>query len=158
MVVLTKKLRYCSSTKFDENNNKFGRGWSPGSVIILGTNTYALPKLKIYLSDNLLIKYDIFEVNANLPPRGIPIGIVAQYYEYHNMSYTSQSKNNIPRNHAFQAIKYKYIWILILGIKELELYQKDLEDISSKQLTGKCKKVHVIKSRRDQNNFRTNLQ
>ena len=27
----TKKLKYCSYAIFDEHNNKFGKGWSPGS-------------------------------------------------------------------------------------------------------------------------------
>ena len=41
---------------------------------MLGTNTSTLPTLRIDLSDNPLIKEDIFEVNVNLPPRGTPIG------------------------------------------------------------------------------------
>ena len=32
----TKILKYCSSAKFDEYNNKFGKGWSPGSELMLG--------------------------------------------------------------------------------------------------------------------------
>ena len=42
----TKKLKYCSSEKFDEHNNKFGKGWSLGSELILGTNTSTLRTLK----------------------------------------------------------------------------------------------------------------
>ena len=42
-----KKLKYCSSEKFDENNNKFGKGWSPGYGIMLGTNNSTLPTLKL---------------------------------------------------------------------------------------------------------------
>ena len=32
----TKKLKYFSSEKFDEHNNKFGKGLSPGSGLMLG--------------------------------------------------------------------------------------------------------------------------
>ena len=32
----TEKLKYSSSAKFDEHNNKFGKGWSPGYEIMLG--------------------------------------------------------------------------------------------------------------------------
>ena len=45
----TKIPKYCSSKKFDEQNNIFGKGWSPGSELILGTNTSTLPTLKIDL-------------------------------------------------------------------------------------------------------------
>ena len=62
--------------KIDEHNNKFGKECSPGSEIMLDTNTSALKILKIDLSDHPFIKNNIFEVNINLPPRGIPIGIV----------------------------------------------------------------------------------
>ena len=34
----TKKLIYCSSTKFDEHNNKLGKGWSPGYKLTTDTN------------------------------------------------------------------------------------------------------------------------
>ena len=100
----TKRLKYCLSSKFDENNNRFGKCWSPGSELMLGTNTSTLPTLKTYLSYNPLIKYDIFEGIVTFPPRGTPIGITTQYYEHHNMSYISQSENNSPWNHAFPAI------------------------------------------------------
>ena len=59
---------------------------------MLGTNISTLSTLKIELSDNIFVKDDIFEVHVNFPPRGTPIGIVAQYFEHHNMSYISQSK------------------------------------------------------------------
>ena len=39
----TKKLKYCSYANFDEHNNKFGKGWSPGSEIMLGTNISTIP-------------------------------------------------------------------------------------------------------------------
>ena len=47
-----KKLKYCSSAKFDEHNSKFEKVWSPGSEIKTGTNVSTLPTLK-------LIPYDI---------------------------------------------------------------------------------------------------
>ena len=74
----TKKLKYCSSEKCDEHNNKFGKRRSTGSEIFLHTNMSTLPTLKIDLSYHPFIKYDIFEVNINLPPRGTPIEIVSQ--------------------------------------------------------------------------------
>ena len=43
----TKKLKYCSSTKVYEHNNKFCKGWSTGSKLMLGKNTSNLPTLKI---------------------------------------------------------------------------------------------------------------
>ena len=41
----TKKLKYCSYEIFDEHNNKFGKGWSPGSELMTGTNISTLPTL-----------------------------------------------------------------------------------------------------------------
>ena len=76
--------------KFDEYNNKFGKGWSPGSKLMLAINTSTLTTLKMYFSDHPFIKHDIFEVNVNSPRRGPPIGIVTQYCEHHNMSYIYQ--------------------------------------------------------------------
>ena len=76
----TKRLKYCSYKKFDEHNNKFVKGWSPGSELMLGTNISTLPTLKDDLSDYPFIKDDIFEVNFNFPPRFTPIVIVTQYY------------------------------------------------------------------------------
>ena len=73
----TKKLKYCSSGKFGEHKNKFGKGWSPGSELISGTNNSTLPTFKIDNSDHPFIKDDIFEVTVNLSPRGTPIGTVA---------------------------------------------------------------------------------
>ena len=43
----TRKLKYCSSEKFDEHNNKFGIRWSQGSELMLGTNNSTLSKLKL---------------------------------------------------------------------------------------------------------------
>ena len=42
----TKRLKYCSSAKFDEHKNKFGKGWSPGSELMLGADISTLTKLK----------------------------------------------------------------------------------------------------------------
>ena len=61
----TKELKYSSSAKFGEHNNKFGKGWLPGSELMLGTNTSTLPTLKIDLSDRPFTRDDIFEVNVN---------------------------------------------------------------------------------------------
>ena len=74
----TKKLKYCSSEKFDEHNNKSGKLFSTGFELMLGTNISTLPTLKTDILDHLFIKDDIFEVNVNFPPRGTPIGIVTQ--------------------------------------------------------------------------------
>ena len=60
-----------------------------------------LPALKFDLSDHPFIKYDIFQVAVNFPPRGIPVGIVAQYGEHHNMSYTYRETNKRPWNRAY---------------------------------------------------------
>ena len=45
--VHTKKLKYCSSEKLDENNNKFGKGWSPVSELVTGTNVSTITTLKL---------------------------------------------------------------------------------------------------------------
>ena len=87
----TKKIEYFSSESFDEHNNKFCKGWSPCSELMTGTNISTLPTLKIDISDHPSTKYYIFEVIVYLPPRGTPIGIISQYCEHCNMSYTSQS-------------------------------------------------------------------
>ena len=74
----TKKLKYYSYTKFDEHNNKFGKGSSPGYELITGTNISTLPTLKIYISNLPFITYYIFEVADNFPPRSTTIGILSQ--------------------------------------------------------------------------------
>ena len=56
----TKKLKYFSSVKFDEQNNKFGKGWSPDSALNNGTNIYALTTQKNDISDHPFIKDEIF--------------------------------------------------------------------------------------------------
>ena len=81
----TKKIKYCSSEKIDGHNKKFGKGWSPGSELITGTNISIILTLKTDLSYYPFIKYYIYEFNVNFQPRGTPIGIVAQYCEHHNM-------------------------------------------------------------------------
>ena len=50
-------------------------------------------------------------------PRGNPIFIVDQYSEHHNVSYVSQSTNNIPWNRDFPAINITNVWIIAIGIK-----------------------------------------
>ena len=94
----------------------------------------------------------------NFPPIGTPIGILSQYCEHHNMSYISQSTNNISWNHALPARNRTNFWILRIGRKEPRTVQQVLGAISSQQLTGKWNKVHVITSRRDKNIVITNLQ
>ena len=74
----TNKLKYCSSAKFDEHNNNFGKGWSLSSELMKRTNTLTPPKLKHYLSDHPFIKHYKFEVAVNFPPRGTTVGTVAQ--------------------------------------------------------------------------------
>ena len=69
----TKKIKYFLSAKFDGHKNKYGIGWSLGSELMFGTHTSTLLKLKIDLSYNPFIKYNIFEVNISLPSRGTPI-------------------------------------------------------------------------------------
>ena len=110
-------LKYCSSEKYDEHNNKFGKVRSPGSEIITGTNISTLPTFKKYLSDHPFVIYGIFGVTVNFPPRGNPIGIFEKYCEHHNMSYISQSTNDIPWNRAFTVINSTNVWILNILIK-----------------------------------------
>ena len=74
----TKKLKYGSSENFDEHKNKFGKGWSPGSELMLGTNISTLPTLKSDLSYNPFIKDYIFEGNVNFTPMGTPIDTITQ--------------------------------------------------------------------------------
>ena len=60
----TKKLNYCSSVKKYEHNNNFGKCCSPGLNLFKGKDTSYLPRIKINLSDRLLIIYDIFEAKS----------------------------------------------------------------------------------------------
>ena len=41
----TNKIKYYSSSKFDEHNNKFRKGWSPSSEPVTGTTFYTLTTL-----------------------------------------------------------------------------------------------------------------
>ena len=84
---------------------------------MLVKNTSTLPTLKIELLDNPFIKDDIFEVNANFPPRGTPIGIIKKYCVNHNTLYVSQSKNNIPRKQASTERNITNVCILSIGRK-----------------------------------------
>ena len=43
----TKKLKYCSSEKLDEHNNKLVKGCSPGYALMNGNNISALTTLKL---------------------------------------------------------------------------------------------------------------
>ena len=52
----TKKLRYCSSAKFDDHNNKVRKGWSPSYKLITVTNISTLPTLKFISRTNLSSK------------------------------------------------------------------------------------------------------
>ena len=133
----TKRLKYCSSEKNYEHNNKFGKCWSPGSELMLGTNNYTLPTLKIDLSDHPFIKDDIFEGIVTFPPRSNPIGITTQYCEHHKILYISQSENNSPWNHVFPSRNRTNVWILRIGRKESTSESQFIEAISSNQLTGK---------------------
>ena len=127
----TKKLKYCSSARFDSYNNKFGKGWSPGSELMLGKNTSTLPTSKIDSSDHPFIKDDIFEVDVNFSPRGTPIGIETNYCKHQNMSYISQSTNISPWNHIFPVRNRSNFWILSIGRKEPTTFQQFLKAISS---------------------------
>ena len=69
----TKKLKYCSSDKFDEYNNKFCKTWSPVSELMNGTTISALAMLKNYLSDHPFIKYEIFEETVNFHQGVLPL-------------------------------------------------------------------------------------
>ena len=48
----TKKLEYCSSAKFDEHKNKFGKGWSTGYELLTGANIPSRLTLKIVSKKN----------------------------------------------------------------------------------------------------------
>ena len=125
----TNKSKNCSSEMFDEHNNKFGIGWSPGSEHIFGKNISTLTTLQIDLSNHPFIKYDIFEIDVNFPPRCNLIGIVTQYCKHHKISYLFHSTNKIPRNHAFPAINKANFWILVICRKEQTTVQQFLEAI-----------------------------
>ena len=125
---------------------------------MLGTNVSTIQTLQIDLSHHLFIKYDIFEVSVNFPPRGNTIGIVAQNCKHNNISYISQLTNNSPCNYALPARNRANVCILVIRIKEPTTVQQVLEAVSIKQLTGKCNMVYVNTSLRDKNIVRTDLQ
>ena len=120
----TKRLKYCLSEKFDEHNNKFVKGWSPDSILMLGTNISTLPTLKIYLSDHPFIKYDIFEGIVHITTSGTTIGINTQYYEHHNMSYIYQSGKTAHRIMYFQIEIGQTIGSSALSEKNQHQYSK----------------------------------
>ena len=49
----TKKAKYGSSDKFDDNENKFGKGWSPGYALTNGANFSSFTTLKLISQTNL---------------------------------------------------------------------------------------------------------
>ena len=79
-----------SSTIFDEHNNKSGKGWSPGSALMTGTNISAPSTLKTDLSDHPFITYYISEAMVTFTPTSTTIGIVEQLCEHQNILYVSQ--------------------------------------------------------------------
>ena len=81
----TKIFKYCPYAKFYEHKNKFGKGWSPGSELILGTNISILTTLKIDLTYHPFIKNYIFEGSVNFSPRVTSIGIITKYCKHHNI-------------------------------------------------------------------------
>ena len=132
-----KKIKYFSSDKFDEHNNKFGKLQSPGSKLMNGTNISTLTTLKIDISDHPFTKDNIFEVTVTFTTRGTNIGIVFQYYEDHNMTYISQFKNKISWKHALPMRNKTNLWILSIRRKEPKQYKRVMESISIQHLTGK---------------------
>ena len=127
----TKNLKYCSSAKFGEHNNKFDK-WCPPTFSLMNVeNIYSPPMIKIDIFDHPFIKYDIFEATLNFPPKGNPVDIVTQYYDNHNLSYIYQSNNNRPWNKTFPARNRTNVWILIIVIKETTTLQQATETIQS---------------------------
>ena len=127
---------------------------SPGSNSLNGTDTTALPTIKIDPSDHPFIKYDIFEAAVTFPARFNPIDIITYYCEHHKITYIYQSNNNSPHNRAFPEIQRTNVCILGVWIKEPTTVKEAMEAVPSQQLTGKCNKVHVIKSLRDRSILR----
>ena len=123
-----------------------------------GINISTLPKIKIDISDHPFIKDDIFEVTVDFTPRGTPFGLVARYCEYHNMSYISQSTNNILCNLDLPLINMTGVCILSIVRKYPKTVQLVLESISSQKLTRKYNRFHFITLLRGKNIFRTNIQ
>ena len=125
---------------------------------MIETNIYTFPKLKIDLSNHFFIKYDIFEVNINFPPRGTPIGIISNKCEHHKITYIPQWTKNISWDHAFLEGNINDVCILSIGRKEPTTVQQVIEGILSQQLTEKWNRVHIITAHRDNKIVRTNIQ
>ena len=145
------ELKYCSYAKFDEHNNKFGRGWSPGYSLMNVKNIPAFLTLTFYLSDLPFIKDDIFEAAVSCPPKGTLIGIVAQYCKHHNMPYVYQPENNSPCTQTLPARNITNLCILIIGVNDPTTVQQVIESISSQNMTGLCNRIHSITAHRDNN-------
>ena len=63
----TNKLKYCSSTKFDEHKNKFVKGLSPVSELMTGTIfTTTLTTYKPGINMRYRIPEDIFTYIINI--------------------------------------------------------------------------------------------
>ena len=75
----TKKLKYCSYTKFDKHYNKFVKLWLHDSELMTGKNNSTPTTLKTDHTYRIFIKDDIYEVNVNSPPKVTRIGIFSQY-------------------------------------------------------------------------------
>ena len=82
----TNKLKYYISVIIYKHNNNFGKVWSPGSNILKIIDTSSLLTIKMYLSDHLFVKYDIFEATVKFPPRGTPIVIITYYCDNNKMT------------------------------------------------------------------------
>ena len=93
-----------------------------------GINISTLTTLIFDITENPIIKYDIYEVTLTFTPRGNTITIVSQYFEHHKMFYVSHLKKNIPWNRNISERDRTNVWILIIGRKETTV-PKDMEDI-----------------------------
>ena len=131
-----------------ERENKFGKGYSPGSVLMTGTNVYALPKLKIDLSYHNFVKDNAFESKVKFPPRGTPISMVVHYCENHSMSYVYQSTKDSPCNRALTARNITNVWILSILKNSTEI-QQVMEAISNQHITVRYNRIHDITARRE---------
>ena len=69
----TNTLKTISSAEFDEDNNKFRKGWSPDSELMVGINVPNLPKFEIYISDHPFIRDGIFEVTVIFNQEVLPL-------------------------------------------------------------------------------------
>ena len=69
----TKRLKYFSYAKFDEHNNKFDKGWSPGSELTLDKNISTLPNLKLTSQIIPLLKMIYFKAMLIFHQEAIPL-------------------------------------------------------------------------------------